>query len=191
MRALYKTFISAVIIVGIVTNAGAVNHNAVVISGYRANPDKTEDPKFEGMAYAQAFWIDTYLMWELLYQNALYELQGSAPDYDHIHVFYSNGQDYNLPDWLSQRYMVAHQFPEIEKITDYTYYKDDIFQVLDWLAQGGGGIDPMTNEDNFFLYVIAHGSPEGYFGVAHGTETISNVELKEKIDAITCSTKTL
>ncbi len=143
------------------------------------------------MAYDQAFWTDTYLMWELMYKNALYKLQGSAPDYDHIQVFYHNGQDYNIPEWLSERYMVAHQFPEIEKITDYTYYKDDIFQVLDWLAQGGGGIDPMTNEDNFFLYVIAHGSGEGYFGVAAGADTISNIELKEKVDAISANTKIL
>ncbi len=45
MRALYRTFIPAVIIVGIVANAGAVNHNAGVISGYDSNPATKEDPK--------------------------------------------------------------------------------------------------------------------------------------------------
>ncbi|MDI6839602.1 MAG: hypothetical protein QMD71_01895 [bacterium] len=99
------------------------NHNAVLICGETA--DKLADTTWEwggigeriksGEAEPQPmkeFWLDTYLMWELLFDNSHYKLYCPDPEaedaykYDHIHVLYGEGEDWDDP-YYNKRYIEA------------------------------------------------------------------------------------
>lgn len=84
-----------------------INHNAVVISGYEAYAKDGEgEPTFAEQWNDLAFWTDIYRMWEILYVDEMYNLQGMAPDDDNIRVFYGPDAMDCTDDKLSPEYKV-------------------------------------------------------------------------------------
>lgn len=84
------------------------------------------------------FWFDTYLMWELLYDNGFSN--------DNIFVLYGYGNDWIDPE-DNPRYnsLLRH---DIRYITDYSAYISDVENIFNWLANGnpGQGIPQLTEE---------------------------------------------
>ena len=176
----------ALVILLVAANAEAENHNAVIISGEKAfapGPPPEGPRCFADPENYLCFWTDIFLMWEALYFTGKYELHGIAPGSDHIYIFYGpDGRDCKDDNLNPYRYS-ALRVHEIENISDYGYYKDDILAILDSLAY------TMNSTNNFFFYVISHGKTDT-LTLRHGAEKISAIELAEKTDQITCKTKT-
>jgi len=141
------------------------------------------------------WWTDPFLMWELLYFKECYSLQGSAPEYDHIWVFYgANGEDYAQREYLDMNRYNALQRYGIQRITDYPYYKDTIMAFLHKLAHGSEQVDSMTSEDNLFCLIESHGNWNGihsYFRVEDGADSIWDYEFADSLANIHCGTKTI
>jgi len=134
-----------------------VNHNAVLICG--DTPDlqsKSGEKNWNGGVNYQwiydEFWNDTYLMYELLWENECYKLYGTPPLTDHIWVLYGDGNDYECRGY---RYNPQQRL-QINKITDYGAYYDSVAFVFNLLA---GSMRP--DKDNFFCWTFDHGSSSG------------------------------
>ena len=102
------------------------------------------------------FWTDAFLFYELLWKYGKFSLYCDTTD-DHIHFLYADGTDWPL---RNERYDAQRQFG-VTHIVDDAATEANVESVLTYLAYGGNGIEPMTEEDNLFLAVHAHGRPTG------------------------------
>jgi len=104
-----RCFIVITLLFGLVVVAQAPNHNAVLIVG--STPSKkdsiNEFCSAEWKSSYNAYWNDTYLMWEILYEDTIM----GWPN-DNIHVLYGDGDDYPT---LNVRYQAPLG---IDQITD-------------------------------------------------------------------------
>lgn len=136
--------------------AQEANHNAVIICGDTpegaANGpfswNGITDPVERRQVVFDEFWNDDFLMWELLYKNAKYELHGTAPDSDHIHILFAEGDDWENSGWRYDPF-VQHY---ILRITDHSAYYDTVENVFSQLAA------VMGDRDNLFCFTFDHGA---------------------------------
>jgi hypothetical protein len=175
----------------------AINHNAVLICG--DTPDlesQTERKTWNGGVNYQwtydEFWNDTYLMWEIMWANECYNLHGAAPGSDHIQVLYGEGEDWSGKGF---RYDPWEQQGIDEDITDYSAYYQDVANIFNWLAYGGGGHAPMTGQDNFFCWTFDHGDSGTVNGVYHSYLCLMDTPMRDddfanRTDQISCKNKT-
>lgn len=169
----------------------AQNHNAVLITGDTPGLRGAGGPKnWDGGGRPplyDEFWNDTYLMWELLWENAKYELYGTAPQNDHIHVLYGDGADYS-EELRGERYDPEIQISPGLHITDYGGYYQDVANIFDWLAHGGAGIDSMTAQDNLFCWTGNHGdTSEGHSSLGLMDGEILDYDFANRVGEITCN----
>jgi len=154
--------------------AGQPNHQAVLITGdtpegahkkmveaYLMNDSFPELWDYEGAKELflkgegniyEAFWNDTYLMWEILYTRGW-------PD-ENIHVLDGDGRDYYQP---ARRYQARYH--DLRQITDRPAYYADVEDIFSDLANGdpSAGIEPMGPDDNLFVWTFDHGFVAGEF----------------------------
>lgn len=130
------------------------------------------------------FWNDTYLMWELLYDDPI-----SSYSDDNITVLFAQGIDYTFFG-QNGRYKSFSNFPEVPSITDGPATKANVMAALDdladieeedyvfiWIMSNGGNTQG-ENDGNSFVYLWGYdpGNPEAGKLYDH--------ELKQKLDAI-------
>jgi hypothetical protein len=179
------------------TAYGLPNHNAVLICGEKA----TEDAKVgwewgrigeriqEGQAEKQPlreFWLDTYLMWELLFDNSNYSLfcpdptASDAYKYDHIHVLYGDGNDWTACP--NDRYKASIRYPGIHHITDQGAYYQDVENIFDWLENGkvSQNIEKMTDKDDLFCWTFDHGTRATLLRVVDVTTPSAPIEVNSR-----------
>jgi hypothetical protein len=94
-------FISVLLTALTLNGEWSINHNAVLICGDTPDLEGAGPKNFyiEGRESYDMFWNDTYLMWELMWIKAKFNLHGSAPDSDRIHVLYGDGYDWSKMGW--------------------------------------------------------------------------------------------
>ncbi|MBN1183361.1 MAG: right-handed parallel beta-helix repeat-containing protein [Bacteroidales bacterium] len=87
----------------------------------------------------EEFWYDTYLMWEMLYNQMKYSQ-------DNIFTFYSDGDeeggDYDHPNLAINGAAT----------------KNNIMTALDGFANGTDGYPQLTNDDFLFIWTFSHGN---------------------------------
>ncbi|MCK4321758.1 T9SS type A sorting domain-containing protein [candidate division WOR-3 bacterium] len=128
-----------------------------------------------------SLWNDTYLLWELLWEEEL----NAWPD-SNIHVLFGDGVDWPT---VNTRYQVPLPF---EQITDRSAYKGDVKDIFHDLAYGDStvGISPMGKDDNFFCLTFGHGLIDGgNTGLELMDSTIRDGEFASLIDSIICNKK--
>ncbi len=130
------------------------------------------------------FWNDTYLMWELLYDDPI-----TSYSNDNIEVLFANGEDYTFIGQIG-RYKSFSNFPEIPSITDGAATKTNVITALDdlanveeedyvfiWIMSNGGNTDPA---ENVWSYVYLWD-----YDPAHPNDgRLYDYELKAKLDLI-------
>lgn len=142
-------FLSLLSISFVLHTAPQVNHNAVLIVG--DTPSKkdiiSEFCSAKWSSTYDAYWNDTYLMWEILWSDTIM----GWPN-DNIHVLYGDGDDYNT---INPRF----QSPLPGDITDRPAYHDDVEDIFNDLAYGddSAGIVAMDTTDNLFCWTFDHG----------------------------------
>jgi hypothetical protein len=130
------------------------------------------------------FWNDTYLMWELLYDDPI-----SSYSDENITVLFAQGIDYTFPNQYG-RYKSSYMF-DIPSITDGEATKINVMDALDdmilninpedylfiWIMSNGGNTDPA---DNVYSYVYLW----GYDPANPNAGRLYDYELKAKLDLI-------
>ena len=124
------------------------------------------------------FWNDTYLMWELLYDNPI-----TSYSNDNIEVLFSNGEDYTF--YLQNtRYKAAYH--GLQSITDGEASKINVLSALNDLAN----VQP---EDYVFIWIMSNGGNTanssyvylwGYDPGNPNAGILYDTELKTKLDLI-------
>lgn len=131
------------------------------------------------------FWNDTYLMWELLYDDPI-----TGYSNDNIEVLFAQGVDYSITfPYQDGRYKSWDNF-QIPSITDGAATKANVEAALDelagineedylfiWIMSNGGNTDPA---DNVWSYVYLW----GYDPVNPNAGRLYDYELKAKLDLI-------
>jgi len=137
-----------------------VNHNTVLIVG--STPSKKDSiSEFCSAKWSStydAYWNDTYLMWEILYEDTIM----GWPN-DNIHVLFGEGDD-----WPTENTRYQAPWP-LTHITDRAAYHDDVDDIFNDLAYGddSAGIVAMDSTDNLFCWTFDHG------GKADGVTSVS------------------
>jgi hypothetical protein len=161
--------------------AGDYKPGSEIPNGDKWNNGQDMDPQ---KGYDE-FWNDTYLMWELLYDDPVSHFSD-----DNITVLFAQGIDYTFP-FQNGRYKSSVNFPEIPSITDGSATKANVMAALDnlsgineedylvvWIMSNGGEtIIPGENNSSFvYLY--------GYDPANPNDGKLYDYELKAKLDAI-------
>lgn len=162
---------------------GETNHNAVLICGTTVEDGKSSeylwwDGGKEGPKDGRnEFWNDTYLFWEIMYaldRCSLYIPEDTPQSekhlYDHIRVLYGYGEDHRS-EWL--RYQ-AFKY-DLESITDWGAYDYRVEQAF--LTLSPEGDEPMSEQDNLFVYTGNHGAPALSFRTLDITEPSKPKEI--------------
>jgi outer membrane protein assembly factor BamD (BamD/ComL family) len=89
------------------------------------------------------FWNDTYLAWEMLYQDMGYSN-------DNIFVYYDDGGDFTF-SLQDDRYRVVPNFPDLNFITDQSSTKANIQALFTSLA------GTLTQDDFLYVNIMSHG----------------------------------
>jgi hypothetical protein len=130
------------------------NYYAVLITGSLPNAE-VEGAECWNRDFTNAFWNDTYLTWELLYENGFSN--------NNIFVLFGDGRDwYPYDPGDNTRYNPLWRHG-IEEITDYEAKIADVENIFTWLANGNPqkGIPKLTSEDVLFVWTFGHGNSIG------------------------------
>ncbi len=104
-------------------------------NGQTIDPDKGYDE----------FWNDTYLMWELLYDD-IYRYSN-----ENINVLFGGGEDYSITfPGQDGRYKSLSNFPEVPFITDGAATKTNVMNALT-------GFSTLTSNDYLFIWIMSNG----------------------------------
>ena len=158
---------------------GARNNNAVLITG--DNPTTAKDMTYfpslfngEFLRYEfseskftgennpyNAFWNDTYLMWELMWFYGKFSLYGNEKSSDHIFVLYGEGED--TPVDYDRYTGEFHKYDGWEwpwYITDFPATHEYLDTVVRYLSQGDPnyGYEPMDENDYLYTWTFDHGT---------------------------------
>jgi len=150
----------AVIITGDTPEGAHSKLIEAIVSGDTISPElwgfkqAKENLEKSGASIYEAFWYDTYLMWELFYTKGWSDAN--------IHVLYGYGEDYYTENW---RYKASSY--GLEKITDHSAFYQDILEQFDSLK----GV--MDSNDNLFIYTFDHGGVAGEFSAINITDPYS------------------
>ena len=170
-------------------DAKSINHNGVIIGAWAGGTSSGNSDN--------QFWTDAFLFYELLWKYGKFSLYCDTTD-DHIHMLWGYGVDW---EYRNDRYDAYEQFG-VSHIVDDAATEANVESVLTYLAYGGNGIEPMTDNDNLFLAVHAHGRPTGvpsekneddtaYINLNAFTDFIMDDTLGYYLDKISCNKKVI
>ncbi len=181
-----------IVLAALFTTIGAVNAQqkyALLIAGdYKPGTEIPNNHKWNNGADMDMvkgydeFWNDTYLMWELLYNDPI-----TGYSNENIEVLFAGGIDYTF-EGQYDRYKSLPNYPTIPSITDGAATKTNIITALDDLAN-------INEEDYLFIWIMGNGgnttSPTNSFvylwDYDPGTPNdgiLYDYELKAKLDLI-------
>ena len=155
------------------TMMNAAEKYAVLITGEKAPVGANNNSPYA------AFWMDTYLMWEMLYWKGF--------DPDNIYVLYADGIDCTEGYVDLERYSAIHAgFKPEYWITDYSATNDNLEAVALELRRKS------TENDFLFVWTFGHGTTDG--GGAsnlqlYGNESISDVLFANLFNGIKANKK--
>ncbi len=131
------------------------------------------------------FWNDTYLMWELLYDDPI-----TGYSNDNIEVLFAGGIDYTFQGQYG-RYKSLPNYPNIPYITDAAATKTNVMAALDdlaniqeqdylfiWIMSNGGDVIIPGENNSSFVYLW------GYDPANPSEGRLYDSELKAKLDLI-------
>jgi hypothetical protein len=141
-----------------------------------------------GVQTFDEFWNDTYLMWELLYDEESFYGYSN----DNINVLFGDGADYTFSGQWERYKAIYHN---LDFITDDTAKKSDVMSALDgyttltendymfiWIMSNGGNTIPEDGGDSYFyLWGYDPGNPNA--------GRLYDYELKAKLDLIPAQKK--
>lgn len=127
---------------------------AVLIAPTRVY-DNNQNSQVVSFEEDDAFWNDTYLLWEMLVTQKGFSNEN-------VFVLFDNGTDKNLQPnmgWINSRYTVANSgISGLTHITDFSANKDDVSKVLTGLRDGSNGIPKVKEDDFLFVFTFGHGA---------------------------------
>jgi len=130
------------------------------------------------------YWNDTYLMWELLYDDPVSNFSD-----ENITVLFAEGIDYTFPE-QNGRYKSSENY-DIDHITDGSSEKTEVISALDalagineedylvvWIMSSGGETFVPESGNSSFVYLW------GYDPSTPNSGKLFDYELKAKLDLI-------
>ena len=154
MKKLFKAALLLFFVFQLFSTANSQQKYAVIITGdYAANKGSWYVNNDRDSTAKEAFWNDTYLMWEMLLEKGYTN--------ENIFVLFADSSDYQ-PDWMYKRYIPQIWHHEVipspnGKITDYSATKENVEMVLTGLADGSNGFPQLTQDDFLYVYTFGHG----------------------------------
>ena len=152
MKTIYALLAFLILLNGVIYSATPKKY-AVIITPTRVS-DNSQNSQTIYFDEDEAFWNDTYLMWEMLVTQKGF-------DNNNVFVLFDNGTDKNQllnMDWIDQRYTVANSGLQLAHITDFPADSVSVTKVLTGLRFGTYGM-PKINEDDFlFVFTFGHGA---------------------------------
>ncbi len=138
----------------------------------------------------EAFWHDTYLMWEMLIKPI--DQGGKGFSDKNVIVLFADGIDYpntEAGDWVDGRYRPEQH--DYDHITDYAADSANVDSVFQGLANGKNGFPQLTEDDFLVVWTFDHGWHSGgnSFLCLLNNEKLWDYELAALTDRIICNKK--
>jgi hypothetical protein len=178
---------SVIVFCATISTSNAQEKYAVLITGdYAADniPLKSQWNNGESTPML-CFWLDTYLLWEMLIYKKGYSDQN-------VFVLFADGNDYD-DDWMHYTRYDPYHTHQVEKVTDSAATRSNVIATLEGLANGTNGFPQVTEDDFLFVFTFDHGEIDTATGNVNlcllNNEKIWDYEFAELIDNINAHKK--